>query len=284
MNIEPSIAVAFLARGLHPEWQHAFRRFVVSYQRFAARQPHRLYVIFKGFRDEAHLREGAEFFAELEYAPIHTVDAGFDIGCYQRVAAQLDEELVCFLNTKSEILTANWLQKLSRALSGPGVGLVGNTGSYESLYCQLPSVPPFPNPHIRTNAFLMRRDLFLEIAGRFTIATKDDGWMFECGPESLTRQVLARGLQALMVDRDGVGYAAEEWQASNTYRTPTAAPLVGDDAYRRFAAADESERRALAAITWGPLADEARVRSGLPLDERSGALDAPQVLVEESAG
>ena len=113
---EPRIGVAFLARGLHPDWQQAFRRFAVSYKNFPAGIPHRLYVIFKGYGDAAHLAEGQSYFVDLRHVPIYTDDAGFDIGCYRRAAQEMREELVCFLNTKSEILCADWLRKLAENL------------------------------------------------------------------------------------------------------------------------------------------------------------------------
>jgi hypothetical protein len=45
-----------------------------------------------------------------------------------------------------------------------GVGLVGATGSYESLGPALDGFPAFPNIHIRSNAFLIQRELFCVIS------------------------------------------------------------------------------------------------------------------------
>ena len=208
-------------------------------------------MVFKGYSDAEHLAEGQSYFEDLPHVPIHTHDAGFDIGCYQRVAHEMREELVCFLNTKSEILCANWLRYLAYHLDRPGVGLVGNTGSYESLHCLIPAIREFPNPHIRTNAFLIRRQLFSRIADRFDIRTKIDGWMFECGPDGLSQQVLREGMQLLVIDRRGDAHHISHWQESGTYCTPNSAPLIGDDTYRKYLVDDPAGRRDKAASVWG---------------------------------
>lgn len=252
--------MAFLARGLHPNWKHAFQRFVRSYQNFPAGIAHRLYVIFKGYRDADHLAEGESYFAALPHTPIHTHDAGFGIGCYQRVAHEMQEELICFLNTKSEILCPNWLRHLADQLMKPGVGLVGNTGSYESLHHQFPEISPFPNPHIRTNAFLIQRERFCRIADQFEMHTQKEGWMFECGPNGLSQQVRREGLELRVVDRAGNGYGPERWKESRTYCTPGAAPLIGDDTYRAYLASNAVGKKEMAITMWGPAAEEVRVR------------------------
>lgn len=272
---KPRIGVAFLARGFHENWKHAFARFVASYQSFPAGIPHRLYVIYKGYRDAQHLAEGQTCFSVLTHVPIQTDDGGFDIGCYQRVAREMSEEFVCFLNTKSEILSPDWLLKLAAHLDRPSVGLVGNSGSYESIRFKIPTIPGFPNPHIRTNAFLMRRALFSQIADSFTIRTKDDGWRFECGADGLSRQLLRRGLEILVVGRNGEPYGVSHWPVSKTYRSVNATPLIGDDAFRAFREADCIARRDMAAITWGPPAEEARVRAGLAYQGEQETVESP---------
>jgi hypothetical protein len=171
------------------------------------------------------------------------------------------EEFVCFLNTKSEICCVDWLSNLAQHLVRPGVGLVGNTGSYESAHHIDPTIPEFPNPHIRTNAFLIRRELFSRIVDPFEIRTKLDGCMVECGPNGLSQQVLREGLQLLVIDRNGQAFEPARWEKSGTYCTRDPAPLIGDDTYRKFLAADSEGRRDLTALIWGPPAEEARVRA-----------------------
>jgi hypothetical protein len=184
------------------------------------------------------------------------------------------------------ILDDGWLAKLYRHITRPGVGLVGASGSYESRHADKDPFPwrpmfgllrrlwfrtalkqyrarreltrylrhhfdPFPNPHIRTNAFLLSRDLLLGV--KFPpLQTKLDAFRFEHGKDSLTRQVWGMGLEALVVGRDGQGYAVDRWFESHTYRSGGQRNLLVADNVTRFnMEADPDTRRRIAAWAWG---------------------------------
>jgi hypothetical protein len=247
------IGVSFLAYGRHPEWRRAFHRFADSYERHPSGIAHRLYIIFKGFGDPEQLHEGAQCFARLSYTPIHVADQGFGIRAYKLASRSMREEIICFLNTKSEILAPDWLLKLALQLRNPGVGLVGNTGSFESLtrfgYVDFPD---FPNVHVRTNAFLMRARLFNAAARFRSLGTRLEGWKFESGWNSLSREVLRRGLKILVVDRDGKGYEPHQWPASGTFRSlANTNTLIADDDYRQFPQLEAPAKATLVGATWG---------------------------------
>jgi hypothetical protein len=250
---DPSdIAVCYLARGAEPGWEDAIARFLASYQRHAAGCGFHLYVIVKGFPSVAERERAVSMFAPVEHAVIFTGDDTFDIGAYAEAATQLSEPRVCFLNTNSEILSFHWLLKLAWNLDDPEVGLVGATGSYESLYDLDPRFPRFPNIHIRSNAFMIDRDLFCSIARQFTFRDKLDAFLFESGPDSMTRQVLARGLDARVIASTGQSYSWRLWPRSDTFRQNGQPNLiVGDNQTRHFDALPLAEQRALAQWTWG---------------------------------
>jgi hypothetical protein len=73
-----------------------------------------------------------------------------------------------------------------------------------------------PNPHIRTNAFMVDRNQFLSLRLP-TFEKKSDAYRFESGRRSLTRQYIARGLQPVVVDRNGKAYAVAQWKESSTF-------------------------------------------------------------------
>jgi hypothetical protein len=73
-----------------------------------------------------------------------------------------------------------------------------------------------PNPHIRTNAFMVDRAQFLSLHFP-SFENKKDAYRFESGRRSLTRQYIARGLQPVVVDRNGKAYAVDQWKASGTF-------------------------------------------------------------------
>src|SRR6185312_166977 len=76
----------------------------------------------------------------------------------------------------------------------------------------------FPNPHIRTNAFMIERKQFLSL--KFpAFVSKQDVYRFESGRRSLTRQILARGQKPVVVGRNGMMYEISEWRSSSTFWT-----------------------------------------------------------------
>jgi hypothetical protein len=110
---------------------------------------------------------------------------------------------------------------------------------------------PFPNPHIRTNGFMIERTTMLDL--RFDgERTKMDSLRFESGKAGMTRQILGRGLEALIVGRDGRGYEPDEWYESRTFRSGEQENLlIGDNRTRQYADGDESFRAFLRQLAWG---------------------------------
>jgi hypothetical protein len=113
------------------------------------------------------------------------------------------------------------------------------------------SFDPFPSPHLRTNAFMLRSSLMLELnLGR--VRSKMDAYMFEGGKESLTSQVSRRGLKALVVGRDGEAYEPEEWHRSETlWQGEQRNLLVADNQTRDYAHGDTRQRTFLSRFAWG---------------------------------
>jgi hypothetical protein len=129
-----------------------------------------------------------------------------------------------------------------RAVTSPGGAM--------AFYARFPE---FPNPHIRTNAFMLARDHFLDLCPR-KMDSKSDSHEFESGISSLTRLLLRRGLRAKVVGKDGVGYEVEDWPISKTFRLGQQDDLlVADNQTRMFDAMTSIERDAHVEMTWGEL-------------------------------
>ncbi|HKG15216.1 MAG TPA: glycosyltransferase family A protein [Pyrinomonadaceae bacterium] len=113
------------------------------------------------------------------------------------------------------------------------------------------SFDPFPSPHLRTNAFMLRARLMRELkAGR--VRSKTEAYMFEGGKESLTGQVLRRGLKALVVGRDGKAYEPGEWHLSETlWQGEQRNLLVADNQTRDYARGCTRQRTFLSRFAWG---------------------------------
>lgn len=283
------LAVVHLAR--HANGWEPFERFLRSYEEHPAGVDHDLVVALKGHPGPDPPVDYVQRAAAVGAAILQLDDTGFDLGSYRAAADALPYPTLCFLNSFSVILEDGWLAKLQHH-HGPEVGLVGASGSWESHLAALSEpvraglllppwrdapeqfsqrrlslrdrgwlvkdwlrhradFPPFPNPHLRTNAFAVRREVLLGIE-MGPLASKEDALRLESGRASLTRQVVGRGLKVLVVGRDGLAYAPDDWPDSATFRSGDQANLlVADNRTEDWSAAVPELRTRLAAMAWG---------------------------------
>jgi hypothetical protein len=234
-------------------------RFLASYREHEAGADHRLLVVFAG--PEGEDRSAAhEVFAAVEHERLD-LKLGMDLDHYRTAVDRFPADRYCFVNTVSVVLADGWLGHLDRALSAPGVGLVGTTGSYESpnavrpgpLRRLRPGHEPFPNPHLRTNGFALRRETILELDWPTGLG-KLQTVALEGGSRSLTRQVRERGLETMVVGRDGTAYPPDRWRQSHTFRTGEQENLLlSDNRTRHYQEGGALTRRGLAWLAWGRL-------------------------------
>jgi hypothetical protein len=276
MNDRPTIAVIHLLRAVYG--MEPFRDFIESYKAHRAGIAHELVLLCKGFVGSELPPLWRDALGATSASPVFVPDTGMDISSYFDLAETLDHRYLCFVNSWSRILDDDWLAKLHHHVSAPGVGLAGATGAWFSLYTanviyfrqqaeqrmatagdesqfdmMRPYFPPFPNPYVRSNGFIIERSLFSSLRG--TGETKIEALMFEMGADGMTRQVRARGLKALVVGRDGRAYEPEAWPASRTFRSGDQENLlVADKRTEMYASAEGMERESLAWSTWGSAA------------------------------
>jgi hypothetical protein len=289
----PDIAVFYLARGIGGGLSAA-AAFFESYQQHPAGLPHRLVVITKGWDGMAGLDRVQSWTKRLGGSVLMVKDDGFDLGAYSTATELITSGYCCFFNTHSQILENDWLLNMSSAVSRPDVGIVGATGSYGSiatpprlqiamlrqrqsalglpafllrlLYLALVRVPKFylletrqwpgfPNPHVRTNAFMLRHSDFRAFLGKHAFpGKKQDVWSMESGNHGLTRFFQKQGLGALVVGRNGVGYEPEHWPESGVFRSPQQPNLmVADNQTRGYERADPAMQRLLELTAWGKI-------------------------------
>lgn len=268
-----------------------FARFLASLQSHSAGAEHDLLLLCKGFAEKRLPADWIEiaqihFGAPRVWQTLFVPDKGFDLVPYFFAAQHLEHRLLCFLNSFSEILDDGWLGKLAAGLAQPGIGIAGATGSWESIHSSqrvpmsvmqtVPEIkqasparklaralrrrwhlaqlqrrfPQFPNPHLRSNAFFISRELFLRLRLP-RIRHKSDAEGCESGRRSLTRQILALGLEPLVVGRDGRGYRKEQWPASRTFRCGEQENLlVADNRTMQYQEADPATRAWLHTLAW----------------------------------
>ncbi|MCK1291978.1 MULTISPECIES: hypothetical protein [unclassified Bradyrhizobium] len=116
--------------------------------------------------------------------------------------------------------------------------------------------PEFPNPHLRSNAFMIRRTVFRSLMP-FRIYTKNDAFNFESGKASMTNQILRRTLKALVVGHDGKAYDLPEWKDSFTFRRGSQHnKLVADNQTKAFDTMNRAQKILAESWTWGPPLEE----------------------------
>jgi hypothetical protein len=264
-----------------PLGRAVFATFVESYRAHSAGSEHQLVLLFKGFCSDDELRPFNRLLDGVPHRSVQLADEGFDIGPYFAAATALPHRYHCFLNSYSRIIGNDWLAKLHAQLVERDVALVGATGSYESpleghrrhvaavryprglrgLGPRLRDVrlmrwlerefAPFPNPHIRTNGFMIERAKMLSL--RFQgERNKMDSLRFESGKDGMTRQLLDRGMRVLVVGRDGLGYEPAQWEESRTFRSGDQENLlIADNRTDQYARGDEAFRAFLRELAWG---------------------------------
>lgn len=265
--------------GLQP-----FTNFLDAYARSPGGAPHELLIVFKGFSGDAELEPYRARLKTITHHELRVSDLGLDLRAYYVACRHFDYSYLCFLNSYCVPLDENWLAKMSAVVRQSQVGAAGATGSWESMYTNalraaragtpMPFAGrvaaalrsqlnrrlflPFPNYHLRTNSFIISRQLMLEVWPRLVL-NKSAAYLFENGRNSFTRRLLRRGLKPLIVGRDGQGYEKEQWARSNTFRQSSQENLlVADNQTRNYAAADFETRQHLSGFAWGDDARPAR--------------------------
>lgn len=295
----------------------AARNFIDSYRAHTAGADHELHVIFKGFRDRRTLETAKSLFADLSFNSIEMEDGGYDIGSFFHAAKLVSNCRIIFFNAFTSLLADNWLRTFDRALSVREVGVVGATGSWQSLssyyevlmrlafhelsrplahlastlvggrrhietqsftrdarlmrvkrtarirglhlllrpdryFLRLYQYGRYPNPHLRTNAFMIERARFLALQTK-TFERKADAYSFESGRRSMTKQIIAQGLRPVVIGCDGKVYEIDEWGASSTYWAGEQANLiVADNRTRQYQNGDSELRQRLHDYAWVP--------------------------------
>lgn len=256
-------------------------RFLASYQAHELGSAASLVLVAKGYGGRIP-QELAETIARLGAGVVEVPDSGFDLTAYRIAAGQLTSAHVCFINSFSVIRDDGWLGKLAAPVLSGRAAISGATGSNESASSWLghslrvelagahPSArarrllgaaptavrlwrrtPRFPNPHIRSNAFVMPRIDFLRLCPELLV-DKGAAESLESGRCGLTRRLLAEGGGAVVVGRDGLTYPGERWYESGTFRSGNQANLlVSDNRTEQYQHADEQTKAVLRRMAWG---------------------------------
>jgi hypothetical protein len=258
----PKIAIVYLDRwGNPPRFPRAFLN---SLKDNPAGSDYDLIWQLKGYPEALDNRLLAEF-SEYHGGAIHQErypDDLYQFSLAFDVARRFDHDYLLFFISWSRILAPNWLRFYLAAFDRHAdCGVAGATGSFERLTRD----QAFPNIHIRTNAFMIERKLFLSLDPG-DLALKKAGNEFEAGANGLTRQIERRGLAPMLVDRFGNILRTDAWPRARVYRSgEQEALLVADNRTHDYAVGSAKRRRKLVRLAWGEDAPIERASLGVRL-------------------
>lgn len=139
-------------------------------------------------------------------------------------------------------------EKFWESLTGP-----------DGVYHFLKTYPPFPNPHIRSNGFIVKRNRLTPFLGERRRMSKKDSYLFESGSEGLTRRVLDNHLRAVVVNNRGEVFDVGDWPRSGTFRLDSQQGLlIHDNQTRNFQSFNSAEQRVYTRMTWGDSSERNR--------------------------
>jgi hypothetical protein len=222
--------------------------FFESYNKFKPTINHDLVILVVGKFDNCDNKVLKDFISLYQInATVIISPKKFDIGSYFYVSSVLKNKYILFLNSYSRFKQSDWLEKLSTSVLGEDVGVVGCTGAWSDfggnhLYRGRNPINliyswiifrynfyPKIGPHLRTNAFMIERNLFQSLEYYspkpywffyFIYGfneSKLKSFCFEHGMKSMTNQLLSKGYKILIVGKNGIEYPIERWIESDTF-------------------------------------------------------------------
>jgi len=116
-----------------------------------------------------------------------------------------------------------------------------------SIYVQ------FPNYHIRTNGFLIERQLYMQYIDRYGMPrTRKEAYDIEHGRNHLSKFVKESGFDIGVVGANGILYAPHEWDKSATFRCPDISnAVIWDRQHDAYVEAGVSEKKRCEQRAWG---------------------------------
>lgn len=233
--------------------------FLDSYKKYSAGIEHSLIIAAKNWTNKDLYEQLCSLAKENNAEVINLPNDGFDFGAYFRVSKMLSSEYILLAATSTTILCKDWLLKHYNAFKNDNlVQLAAPMGSWGYA---IPT-KSFPNYHIRTCAFMIKRHMFLEYAATQKIpTTKEDTYKIEHGENSLTNFFLNKGFKVAVVNSDGEIFMPEHYIFSRTFSTPDADKSIFSDKHSKiYFSLDEHKKRHLEKANWGQYLNETKIK------------------------
>ncbi len=246
--------------------------FIKNYKNFNSGEAHDLLICFKNFKKDDPIFDFDQL-KELKHIKFFDNNNfnDFDWGSYERIAKTYSDKIIFFMNCHSYPVKNNWLKTFAENYDDKSI--IGPGGSFESmvnsalngihtndkfksyLYAlsNFLKFPMFPNPHLRSNCFMILSNNFLKFNLNKKYKHKKIGtWINESGRNGMTNFFKKKKFKIYVVNSDGLKFSEVNWPKSDTYACKNQDKLIISDKFSRiFHNADSIQRERIKDYIWG---------------------------------
>jgi hypothetical protein len=192
-----SVEVIYVTVQGNADFEKSAQRFVDSAIRFPPGKSVNWVIILNNPSKQPISGELEQMFSRLGKVKYFYHDnSGWDIGAFQAYCSQSKADIVLFLGSRAYCRRDNWLSPMINAFRVYGdsaiYGVCGNLGNPQASV----------SPHIRTTGFWCAPRIFNRYP--ISVTRQEQRYPFEHGQNGLTMWAWSQGLQALIVDADGI--------------------------------------------------------------------------------
>lgn len=248
------------------------KKFIKKYKYYNSGQKHKLVICFKKFSSKNNILAWKKVLKGINcntFIDSHEID-DYDFGSYRRIARKFKNNIILFLNSYSYPIVNDWLKLITKHYNEST--LVGCTASYASLsssfftqyykinilkrmkygLINLFRFPFFSNPHIRSNAFLIKGLDFLSLKFPDFIKYKIQTNMIESGWFGMTRQLKKRRFKIILAGSNGIGFSESNWRNSEAFSFKNQKNLIiSDNRTRIYKNLSLNDKRRETKFHWG---------------------------------
>jgi hypothetical protein len=275
MNLKKKIIVNYLISKYDKKTY--LKKFLYNYKKFNPGYPHKLIITFKNFKnnDIIFKYKCLKNIKHEKFIDFNLFN-DFDWGSYKRLVKKFQNSIFFFMNCHSYPIKSNWLKFFVKNYKKKS--LLGPAGSYESLASgafkgiyyknRLKSLkyfinnfiyfPIFPNPHIRSNSFMISGKDFLNVELNKKYKFKKFGtWINESGRKGMTNNLKKKGFNCYVINSDGKKFSENNWRLSETFCYKEQSKLLISDKFSRiFNKSGYIKKKIIEKNVWGYIDDK----------------------------
>ena len=244
-------------------------RFLRFYKKFKAGSKHKLIICFKQL-SKKELTRRLRLIKKIDYFidPANVND--HEWGTLKRICQIYNKSYIFFMNDYSYPITTNWLKYFNKFKKKKMI--IGCTASKSSNYDNsfyrnhkdnyfvailkivyfFFTIPKFPNPHLRSNAFLIKAKYYLEFIKNKKINYKIQSLVLESGYNGFTNFFIKKKYKIKVLDRFGILYDIHSALLSKTFASYNQEGLIiSDKQTRSYDKLDLKKKEKKRKQSWG---------------------------------